>query len=66
MLSWLKIFQMASKETNSKEITLVKQTSGEGLILGLRWESIQNPAASCPGLGVPPPPTLGALKASWM
>lgn len=38
----------------------------EGLVLGLRCQSTQSPAASGPSLRVPPPQTQGALKVSWM
>lgn len=66
MLSWLKIFQMASNEQTAEKSRWLKKTNGDGLNLGVRCQSTQNPSASCSCLGVPPPQTQGALKAFWM
>lgn len=57
VLSWLKIFQIASnKQTAEKSHWFKNKTkqNSEGLILGLRGELIQSLATSCPRLGVPP------------
>ena len=62
-LSWLKIFQMVSnKRTAEKSHWLKKKQTGEGLILGLRLEATQSPAASCPSLGIPPSTIPGSSE----